>query len=170
MNSKERRDYILKKLTEDIDPQKGLVLAEELGVTRQVVVKDIAILRAEGKNIVATPGGYILPKENGKIKRTIAVSHDKDRIEEELKIIVRHGATAVDVIVEHPVYGEIKGMLMLKSILDVNNFMDRFNSENAQPISNLTGGIHIHTIEAENDDIINDVITDLKENKFLACD
>lgn len=171
MSPNERRNFILNKLI-DIDiPQKGTKIANMLGVTRQVIVKDIAILRAEGNNIIATPEGYIIPKMGRpKIKRMIAVNHNKEDIENELKIIIKYGATIEDVIVEHPVYGEIKGMLMIKTLKDLENFIIKFNNENAEPISGLTGGIHIHTIEADNEDIIGEIIEELRTEGFLASD
>ncbi|OPJ54532.1 transcription repressor NadR [Clostridium oryzae] len=171
MTPKDRRDFILDIFLKDDTPQKGNKLAVELGVTRQVIVKDIAILRAEGNNIIATPEGYIIPKTVRKtIKRMIAVNHSKDDIEEELKIIIKYGAIIEDVIVEHPVYGEIKGMLMIKSLKDLENFIKRFNSKNAEPISGLTGGIHIHTIDAENESVIDDIKEELRLKGFLASD
>lgn len=171
MNSKQRREYILNKLVKNSEPQKGHILAADMGVTRQVIVKDIAILRAEGKDIIATPEGYIIPASYvHKIKRTIAVCHKTKDIKDELEIIVKYGAIIEDVIVEHPLYGEIKGMLMIKTLRDVQSFMDRFNKEKAQPLSGLTGGVHIHTIIAEDEETIDSIIEELKEKGFLACD
>ena len=171
MNSKERRSFILTRLINYNEPQKGHNLAAEIGVTRQIIVKDIAILRAEGKNIIATPEGYLIPKnQRPKVKKIIATSHASDKIEEELKIIIKYGGVIEDVIVEHPVYGEIRGMLMIKTLNDIENFMIRFKSEKAEPLSRLTGGVHLHTIEAESEDIINKIITELNDKKFLACD
>lgn len=171
MNSKERRYFILAKLMSYNEPQKGHNLSTEIGVTRQIIVKDIAILRAEGKNIIATPEGYLIPKnQRPKVKKILATSHDTDRIEEELQIIVKYGGVIEDVIVEHPVYGEIRGMLMIKTLNDIQNFMIRFKNEKAEPLSKLTGGIHLHTIEADSEDIINKITSELNEKKFLACD
>ncbi|WP_139902027.1 transcription repressor NadR [Clostridium thermarum] len=171
MNSKERRKYILNKLRSDNEPQKGHILASEMGVTRQVIVKDIAILRAEGENIIATPEGYIIPSNYSyKVKRLIAVCHKREDIEEELKIITKYGATIEDVIVEHPLYGEIKGMLMVKNLKDVESFMEKFNKEKAQPLSGLTGGVHMHTIVADSEGTIDAVLSELKEKGYLACD
>ena len=171
MNSKERREYILNKLVTDSEPQKGHILAAEIGVTRQVVVKDIAILRAEGKNIIATPEGYIIPSSyDHRYKRLIAVCHRREDIEDELKTIVKYGATIEDVIVEHPLYGEIKGMLMVKTLKDVQSFMEKFNKEKAQPLSGLTGGVHMHTIVADSEEVINSIVEELREKDYLACD
>jgi transcriptional regulator of NAD metabolism len=171
MNSKERRAYILKKLVACEEPQKGNLLALEIGVTRQIIVKDIAILRAEGKNIIATPEGYIITKEQRpKVKRIIAVCHNSDFIEEELEIIVKYGGIVEDVIVEHPLYGEIKGMLMIRSMNDISNFMKKFKEVKAEPLSRLTGGVHIHTIIAEDEETLDKIIKELRVKNFIACD
>lgn len=171
MNSKERRSYIEKVLIENEQPQKGHILAERLGVTRQIIVKDIAILRAEGKKIIATPEGYLIPREEKDIvKQVIAVSHETDEIEEELKIIVKFGGIIEDVIVEHPVYGEIKSMLMIKTLYDVENFISKINEVKAEPLLILTGGIHLHTIIAENDSILENIKKELKDKNYIVAD
>lgn len=172
MNSKERRNYIEDLLKKSSKPEKGHILAEELGVTRQVIVKDIAILRAEGKKIIATPEGYIIPKEEQKIliKKVIAFSHETENIEDELKSIVKFGGIVEDVIVEHPLYGEIKGMLMVKTFYDVENFMKKIEKCKAEPLLILTGGIHLHTVTAESEEIMNSIIKELKEKNYLVSD
>lgn len=171
MNSKERRKYIEDILRKTNMPQKGHVLSEELGVTRQVIVKDIAILRAEGKKIIATPEGYLMPsEEKNLIKKIMAFSHKADDIEDELKTIVKFGGVVEDVIIEHSVYGEIKGMLMIKTFYDVENFIKKINEHKAEPLLILTGGIHLHTISAENDEIMNNITKELKNKMYLLSD
>lgn len=171
MNSKERRNYIINKLVKNSEPQKGHLLAVELGVTRQVIVKDIAILRAEGKHIIATPEGYLIPKDSiPRVKKIVAVCHRSEDIEEELKAIVKYGGIIEDVIVEHRLYGEMRGMLMIKTLDDVQNFMKKFKEVKAEPLLSLTGGIHIHTIEAESEEVMNKIINELKNKNFLAYD
>lgn len=171
MNSKERRDHIKNLLIKSSIPEKGSILAQSLGVTRQIIVKDIAILRAEGVKIIATPEGYLVPSENKNgIKKVLAVYHDKNQMYDELETIVKNGGIIHDVIVEHPVYGEIKGMLMIKNLYDLESFIKKFNDYSAEPLSKLTKGVHIHTIEAENQDIMDRIIRELKNKKYLVCD
>jgi transcriptional regulator of NAD metabolism len=171
MNSKERRENILRTLMNSADPQKGSIMANELGVTRQIIVKDIAILRAEGQNIIATPEGYMIPRyQRPRIKKVVAVCHNSDRIEEELEIVVKYGGIIEDVIVEHPLYGEIKGMLMIKTMNDISNFMNKFRNGKAEPLLRLTGGVHIHTIETEDEQAMNDIVGELRKRNFIACD
>ena len=98
---------------------KGTTLAESFNVTRQIIVKDIAILRAKGNNIIATPDGYMINDDNSnRVKSVIAVSHNDEDVIKELEIVVKYGGIIEDVIVEHPLYGEIKGILMIKNLND----------------------------------------------------
>lgn len=171
MNSKERRIRIETILKSNNKPQKGHVLAEELGVTRQVIVKDIAILRAGGKDIIATPEGYLIPKvEQNRIRQVIAVSHKAEEMEDELTTIVKFGGVVEDVIIEHSIYGEIKGMLMIKSIYDVKNFIKKIKKTKSEPLLVLTGGLHLHTISAENSSIINNIKKELENKNYLVSD
>jgi uncharacterized protein len=171
MESKERRKEIEDILKTNSDPQKGHNLAERFGVTRQVIVKDIAILRAEGKNIIATPEGYIMPKnEKSIIKKVIATLHRPENIEDELYTIVEYGGIIEDVIVEHALYGEIKGMLMIKSSYDIKNFMKRLNEYKAEPLLVLTGGVHLHTICAENHEIMDNIVKELRKKGYIISE
>lgn len=171
MNSKERRKYIEELLIKSNEPQKGSTIAKDLGITRQVIVKDIAILRAEGKNIIATPEGYIIPKQQrNSIRRILALSHKTEDIQHELECIVKFGGIIQDVIVEHPLYGEIKGMLMIKNLYDIQSFMAKLKEFKAEPLSILTGGVHLHTIEAENENMMNSIVHELKEKGYLVSD
>lgn len=168
MNSNDRRMEIQKLLTSSNKPIKGIDLAKQFGVTRQVIVKDIAIIRAAGENIIATPDGYMIYMNyDQKIRRVIAVSHSKDDIMDELSIIIKNGGMVEDVIVEHPVYGEIRAMLMLKTIKDLERFMERFLKNDASPLSMLTGGIHLHTVITDDDKSMDNIIEELKDKKIV---
>jgi len=171
MNSKERREYIKNLLIENSITYKGQFLAEQLGVTRQVIVKDIAIIRAEGVNIIATPEGYLIPNEESNyVRRVIAVSHSRNDIYNELECIVRFGGIVEDVTVEHSLYGEIRAMLMIKTIMDIEEFTKKFKDSSAEPLSSLTKGIHLHTIRADNEEIIEGIIKELKDKNYLISD
>ena len=78
------------------------------------------------------------------IIRKVATRHKSDQTEAELNAIVDQGCTVVDVIVEHPIYGQITGPLELSSRYDVSQFLLR--SAETQPLSVLTEGIHLHTL------------------------
>lgn len=167
MTSKKRREEIIKLLINNNSTIKGTKLAELFSVTRQIIVKDIAILRAEGKNIIATPDGYILNKDINKVKTIIAVNHNSKETMEELEIVVKYGGMIEDVIIEHPLYGELRGNLMIKNLNDLNKFEKEYNNNNAKPLSNLTNGIHLHTIAADSTEDIEEIKRELKERGFL---
>lgn len=169
MKAKKRREELKEILESEVNPITGSKLAEYFDVTRQVIVQDIAILRAEGYDILATSQGYIA-KDNMGMKtysRTIACKHNKDDVKEELMTIVKHGAKIKDVKVEHPIYGEISGMLMLQTSEDVNKFLENTQSHEASLLASLTDGVHLHTIEAFNEDVLEIIINELKDKGFL---
>lgn len=167
MSATKRRISILKQLRESDKPIKGVLLASQYNVTRQIIVKDIAILRAEGNLIIATPDGYILNREDKGIRRIIAVSHNEDKLTEELNIIIKYGGTIEDVIVEHPIYGEIKGLLMISNLHDLENFTSKYKENEAKLLSLLTNGVHIHTITTDNENSMNLILKELKEKGFI---
>lgn len=171
MNSEDRRSSIEKFLKNAQSPIKGEEFSKNLGVTRQVIVKDIAILRASGINIIATPKGYILSdKTQNGIKSVIAVNHSAEEIQDELETIVKFGGIIEDVIIEHKLYGEIRGILMIKTMYDVQNFMEKLKKYKNEPLSILTGGVHLHTIIADDQVSLNNILAALKEKQYLISD
>ena len=146
MNAKERRSAILTRLRHENGPVSATALAKEHGVSRQIIVGDIALLRAGGEPISATPRGYLLDRENAGELHTVAVRHTTQEMERELQICVDNGCTVLDVVVEHPVYGQLVGQLQLSSRYDVEQFLNRSRSGAARPLSDLTGGIHLHRL------------------------
>lgn len=170
MNSIERREDIYKLLLKSDIPLKGVDIAKKYLVTRQVIVKDIAILRAKGQNIIATPDGYIVSKNDNKVKAIIAVNHSEEEMIEEMSIVIKYGGIIEDVIVEHPLYGEIRGMLMIKNYNELNKFIKKYRDQDARLLSVLTKGIHIHTIAAESNEDIDSIISELKEHNFIVSD
>lgn len=147
MNNEERRKNIIVRLNASENPISASALAKEYFVTRQIIVADIALLRASGYPIRAEHKGYVLDKANasGIVKR-IVVQHSKDEVQEELYAIVDNGGKVVDVIVEHSVYGQISAVLNQSSRYDVDNFIRQIDETKANPLSLLTEGLHIHTI------------------------
>ena len=145
MTAVQRRSAIYEQLTHADAPISATALAQQFSVTRQVVVGDIALLRAEGHSITATPRGYMIPAETG-LRRTIACHHSGADTQRELFAMVDCGCTVLDVIVEHPVYGQLTAPLALSSRYDVEQFIRRMADSHAQPISALTGGVHLHTL------------------------
>ena len=146
MDAQERRQAIARRLEEASGPVSAAVLAREHSVSRQIIVGDIALLRAGGMDIAATPRGYVLPAPAAGLVRTLACRHRADQMEEELNAMVDQGCTVLDVIVEHPIYGQLTGQLQISSRYDVEQFLTRVQAHDAAPLSMLTGGIHLHTL------------------------
>ena len=146
MYADERRQTILKILKKAVQPVSASALAKQLSVSRQIIVGDIALLRAGGAEILATPRGYCFQQSAQGILRRVAVRHSSEETEAELNAMVDQGCTVVDVIVEHPLYGQLTGSLQLSSRYDVAQFISRSRSADAIPLSRLTDGIHLHTL------------------------
>lgn len=170
MLGQERRKYIVSKLQTSTQPVTGKTLAEETGVSRQVIVTDMALLKTSNEPIIATNRGYIYmdKKENEYIhQKVIICQHTPEQARKELEIIVDHGVTVVDVIVEHPFYGELTGSLMVKSRFDVEQFLTAISTVEASLLSELTDGIHLHTIEADSEEKLNQACEQLEEAGIL---
>jgi len=164
-----KRQQLLDLLLNASEPIKGQSLAEHLEVSRQAVVQYIAIIRASGVNVIATHTGYMIPKlpENAEHIKTIYSTHEDEHIREELEIIVDMGGKIIDVIVEHPVYGEIICPINIKSRYEIDNFLDDLEKHNAKPLSVLTGGHHRHTIEVPSEKVYQLIVDKLREKNYI---
>lgn len=152
LSGNERRKYILRLLQNRKDPITGQEIAEKTGVSRQVIVTDIALLKTGNEPIIATNRGYLYMKkgENDSLKRRIIIcQHTPEQTRGELEAIVDCGVTVVDVTVEHPFYGDLTGSLMISSRYDVEQFMVNFPNKETALLSVLTDGLHLHTLEAD---------------------
>ncbi len=172
MNGEERREGIIKRLKDENKPSKGTFLAKYFGVSRQVIVQDIAILRAQGIEIIATPQGYVLLKHNkDKLLKTIISKHlNYDQMEDELQVMIDNGARVIDVIVEHPLYGEIRSIIDISYKTELEQFMSKIRIEKAEPLASLTEGIHFHTLEVPDEDSFNRIKKALEEKGYLIQD
>lgn len=146
MNAAERRTRIMKLLKTASQPISAAHLAKELSVSRQIIVGDVALLRAAGEAVTATPRGYVLERGQPGERCTVACRHLPEEMERELNMMVDNGCTVENVIVEHPVYGQLAGQLMLSSRYDVSEFIRKVSESEAKPLCDLTGGIHLHTL------------------------
>lgn len=147
MNGQQRRESILEKLRGAEGPVSAKNLADDYAVTRQIIVADIALLRAAGYPIVAASRGYILETvaDSGLVKH-IVVKHDFDATAEEFYAIVDNGGKVKDVTVEHSLYGRISADLRIASRYDADQYVARAKETGAAPLSLLTEGIHTHTL------------------------
>lgn len=150
MKAIERRKHILSLLQETSQPLSANYLAKEFGVSRQVIVGDIALLRAEGDLVLATPRGYLLQSSlaplEGAYIRKIACQHGPEDVEKELTILLEGGAQILDVEIEHPIYGLLSGNLNITSFEDRDRFLDDLSHYKGVLLSNLTEGVHTHTV------------------------
>ncbi len=167
MRAEERRKLILEAIRESETPVSATVLAMRFGVSRQVVVGDVALLRAGGENVSATPRGYIMEADTDMSVRTIACVHDARGMRDELNIMVDNGCIVRDVIVEHPIYGQLTGALNLRSRYDVTQFIVRNAQSSAAPLSALTDGVHLHTLLCPDEESFRRVCEELKSMGLL---
>lgn len=152
MNAETRRQAIWEILQCAECPISAGTLAARFSVSRQIIVGDIALLRAGGAKISATPQGYVVLRTKKSLLRQIACQHTGEEMEAELNAIVDQGCTVVDVIVEHPIYGQLTGTLQLASRYDVEQFIQHCTHSDARPLSDLTGGIHLHTLSCPDEE------------------
>lgn len=169
MTSAERRTQIEKMLKDNEEPISATALAKEFNVSRQLIVGDIALLRAAGKKISATPRGYIMISESDKHIKiyTIACNHSMDSMSRELYAVVDNGGAILDVTVEHAVYGQIVGELQIFSRYDADLFLKKIEESSVLPLSNLTGGIHLHTIQCKDEEVFNRILEALRKENIL---
>lgn len=167
MTGAERRRKILELIRVAESPMSGAQLGKETGVTRQVVVQDIALLRTEGYDIVSTARGYVVQEETDST-RLVKVCHTNEQIEDELNTIVDLGGTVLDVIVNHRVYGKVSGILNIRSRRDVRTFVNDIKTGKSTPLLNVTSGYHFHHISADSEEILNEIEEALREKSFLA--
>ncbi|AXF56917.1 transcription repressor NadR [Salicibibacter kimchii] len=167
----ERRKRIADALKEETEPLKGGALAEKHGVSRQVIVQDISLLKAANHPIIATPQGYLYNRpqtDTEKETSIIACRHTKAEMAEELNILVDHGVLVKNVSVEHAAYGELSGQLMIKSRKDVERFQQLMDEQKASLLADLTDGVHLHMVEADDEQAIEEAKQALKTKGFLV--
>ena len=167
MNGNERRTEILKLLTESQGPVSGVSLARQLGVSRQIIVQDIALLRAAGNDILAMNQGYMI-QSKPKLSRVFKVIHKEKDVEEELNTIVDFGGIVKDVFVYHKAYGVLRAEMNIRSRLDIENFVEKIKSGKSNLLMNVTSGYHYHTVMADSEQLLDIIQDKLRKKGFLA--
>ena len=142
-------------------------LAEKYGVSRQVIVQDVALLRAQGLKIQSTSNGYLLNNSAQK-SRVFKAFHSDEDTAEELTICVDLGGCVEDVFVYHRVYGVLRADLDIDSRLDVRRFMEEVSSGRSGLLKNITSEYHYHTVTADSVEILDLIQQALTERGFLA--
>ena len=168
MNAESRRAEILRLLKKASKPVSAAKIAEKMSVSRQIIVGDIALLRACGASITSTSRGYVIPSDRQSYLRQVVTEHDAAGTQAELNAIVDQGCTVVDVIIEHPLYGELRGELQLSSRYDVEQFIRKCLESDAAPLSQLTNGVHLHTLSCPDEDAFHRAEEALRRLGFLA--
>ena len=166
MNTAQRRTEILKLLQQEEKPVAARAMASQFGVSRQVIVQDIALIRAEGNDVISTNRGYIFTAPHT-VSRIFKVHHTDADLENELCGIVDLGGKVINVMVNHRVYGHIEAELNISSRRQVENFMEDIRSGKSSPLKNITSDYHYHKVEAESEEILDMIQDMLKRRGFL---
>lgn len=167
MKAADRRKAIVNLLLSSNEPISGGKLSEEFGVSRQIIVQDITVLKSTGYDILSTHNGYIIQKSPLK-ERVFKVYHTTEETEDELTTIVNLGGTVVDVFVWHKVYGKMTAPLNIFSSLHIKQFIEGVRSGKSTELMNITGGYHYHTVRAESEQILDEIEHTLKTKNYIA--
>ena len=169
MNSEQRREKIISVLQMSDKPISAARFASEFSVTRQIIVADIALLRASGHQIRSEHKGYVLEKSDSlSMLKRLVMNHGNNEVKDELYAIVDNGGKVIDVIVQHPVYGKIVAELNLSSRYDVDRFVKHIQETDSKPLLLLTEGLHIHTVAIQDEESFQNIVERLKALHILA--
>ena len=163
----ERRKDIVSRIKNSSSPVSGKALAQAYDVSRQVIVQDIALIRAAGHDIISTNRGYILNAPHI-ASRVFKVRHTDEELENELCSIVDLGGKVVNVMINHHVYGHMEAEMNINSRRKVMEFMEDIKSGKSSPLKNITSNYHYHTVEADNEDTLNMIEEMLREKGYLV--
>lgn len=167
MNGEKRREKILEQLMHTSFPLSGAWLADAHNVSRQVIVQDIALLRALKYDILSTTSGYII-KNPSKPQRLFSVVHDDESILDELFTIVDLGGHIIDVQVRHQAYGSFAATLNVKSRKDAEKLAESISSGRSTPLKNLTQNRHSHLVEADSTEDLDMIESELRRKGYLC--
>ena len=167
MKVHDRRKAIVNLLLSEQEAISGSALSERFGVSRQIIVQDITVLKGSGYDILSTHNGYIMQKSPLK-ERVFKLHHTTEQTEDELNLIVDLGGTVVDVFVWHKVYGKVVAKLNIFSRLHVKQFIEGVRTGKSSELMNITGGYHYHTVRADSEDILNRIEKALDAKGYIA--
>ena len=167
MKSDERRKNIVNLLLSEKRAISGSELSEKYDVSRQIIVKDISILKERGFDIVATSTGYVI-QSSPYIERVFKVLHTTEQTEDELQAIVDLGGIVADVFVWHKAYGKMEAKLNISSRSQIDQFIESVRTGKSVELMHITGGYHYHTVRAQSDEILDRIEFTLKERNYIA--
>ena len=166
MTGSERRAGIIRQIQKSSKPVSGSELAKSYNVSRQVIVQDIALIRAKGYDIISTNRGYILNIPRS-VSRVFKVQHTDEELTDELYAIVDLGGCVENVMVNHKVYGHIEAILNISSRRKVYEFMNDIKSGKSSPLKNITSNYHYHTVSADSEETLDLIENELRQMGFL---
>lgn len=167
MTGADRRNAIVERIRNSETPVSGRALASAFDVSRQVIVQDIALIRAAGHDILSTNRGYII-NEPKMVRRVFKVRHTDEQLEEELNSIVDLGGRVRDVTVNHKIYGRLTAELDISSRRKTVEFLADIRRGKSSPLKNITSDYHYHTVEADSEETLDMIASMLKEKGFLV--
>ena len=168
MTGSERRQELLQLLSGTQTPISGTSLAKHFTVSRQVIVQDMALLRAQRMQILSTYKGYFLDAAvKEQYVRIFRVHHDTEHTLDELQLIVDYGGKVLDVFVEHPLYGQIRADLMIANRMEAKQFVEQMEAHEAHPLKLLTDDCHYHTVVAGSEEQLDLIEQELKMRGYL---
>ena len=163
----QRREEIINSIMTSEGPMSGKSLATKYDVSRQVIVQDIALIRASGVDVISTNRGYIISNEKT-ASRIFKVKHSDAELEEELFAIIDLGGKVKNVMINHKVYGHMEAELNITSRRKANEFLDDIKSGKSSPLKNITSDYHYHTIESDSEETLDLIEKKLDEKGFLV--
>jgi transcriptional regulator of NAD metabolism len=165
MDGDTRRHKIIEIIRKSAKPVSGTSLAKELDVSRQVIVTDVALIRANGVDITSTNKGYVINSES-KCKRIIKSHHTDNEILDELFSIVDNGGCAENIIINHRFYNRLEAPLNVSSRREAKEFMEAIASGKSKSLSSATSGYHYHVISADSEETLDLIEEELKEKGY----
>lgn len=171
LDGAKRRDALINYLEKSTKPVNGTELAKVFGVSRQIIVQDVALLRAENRNILSTNKGYVLFQPQAQRKgftSVIRVKHTMEQTLEEMQSVVDYGGCMLDVFVEHDLYGQIRVDLIINDMQDAEDFCKKMKQSKSRPLKELTDDIHYHTINAPSEKALDLIRKELSAKGFLV--
>lgn len=167
MKATERRKAIVNLLLSKEEAVSGRTLSEQFGVSRQIIVQDITVLKGLGYEILSTHNGYIMQASPLR-ERVFKLHHTTEQTADELSLIVSLGGTVVDVFVWHKVYGRVSVQMNIFSQFHVDQFIEGIRTGKSTELMNITGGYHYHTVRADSEEILDNIEKQLEARGYIA--
>ena len=167
MKVAERRKAIVNLLLSTKEPISGGELAKQFGISRQIIVQDITVLKGTGYEILSTSQGYVMQK-SPLSERVFKLRHTTEETEDELSCIVHLGGTVVDVFVWHKVYGKIEATLNIFSQLQIKQFLEGVRTGQSSELMHITGGYHYHTVRADSEAVLDRIEKELIKRNYIV--